>query len=180
MNESKIINITLNHLEDFFQTPSLDLSTPVSETEIIQQSGVEYLFKNHYENIESFDRVIVRVQDNPSPEKRNRFQKSLELYYKNRIHQLNTDTKIISKKSLRMLSRGILIAACIFAISIIISQLVVNQPANAISITAENFVSVLVTVILWFPIEQFLYGKLDQEREIKFIERMRKIPVEVV
>jgi hypothetical protein len=173
MDQTEVIRLRLGQLEDMFQTPGWDATSPHSPFE----PGIDYCIS---ELRSRKSRLPVRLElELPTPELDAEtpalLRTSLSRYCGERIDRNNRERRIARRVAYAALKVGIPIALIGLAIAVVTT--VANSQDD---FTLPNLAGwVLAWVGLWYPLDMILFSSVVPKRENAAITRLRDAEVVV-
>lgn len=174
------ITLHLNDIRDLFVAPEID---PFSEheTAFMGQSGLERVISKLIEvpARHPVPRIIVKLpKEKITPDLETTVHKVINRYANTKILENEHRRKVLRSSGLRELWPGLIfLTLCLILAAIIKSDLIPGHESLK-TILGEGF-TIIGWVVLWHPVEAFLYGPSELRKENKTYKLLTRLSIEI-
>ena len=174
------ITLHLDDIRDLFVAPEID---PFSEheTAFMGQSGLERVVSRLIEvpTKHPVPRIIVKLpKEKITPDLQSIVHKTINRYAETKIAENNHRRKVLRASGLRELWPGLIFLTVCLVLAAIIKSSFLPLSDSIKSILAEGF-TIIGWVVLWYPVEAFLYGPSELRKENKTYKLLKRLSIEI-
>jgi hypothetical protein len=174
------ITLHLNDIRDLFVAPAID---PFSEheTAFMGQSGLERVVSKLIEvpAKHPVPRIIVKLpKEKITPDLQTTVCKIINRYANTKILENEHRRKILRASGFRELWPGLVFLILCLIIATIIKSPLIPWSDSIKSILGEGF-TIIGWVVLWHPVEFFLYGPSELRKENRTYKLLKRLAIEI-
>ncbi len=178
--QHQTITLNLHDIRDLFVAPTID---PFSEHETIfmGQSGLERIINKLIEIPDHcpVPRIIVKLPgEKITKNLETRIHAIINRYANMKIEENEHQRKVLRANGLRELVPGLIFLVLCLVLATLIQSSLIPGHGSLKTILGEGF-TIIGWIVLWHPVEAFLYGPADLRKENKTFKLLKRLSIKI-